>query len=139
VQVDAKHVTRHLDEAEKDEGRVSEAIEQVALADTILLNKTDLVSFHLCFGGGEGVVAAVFLCTEGGVGLERDEGDVSAAIERLALADTILLNKMDPVRGRRGGGEVSEWPCVCGCVGGGGQSCSRGGEVEGALSELLAK
>jgi G3E family GTPase len=41
--VDAKHVTRHLDEAEKDEGRVSEAIEQVALADTILLNKTDLV------------------------------------------------------------------------------------------------
>mgnify|MGYP001807812754 FL=1 len=44
LQVDAKHVSRHLNEAEKDEGRVSEAIEQVAMADTILLNKTDLVS-----------------------------------------------------------------------------------------------
>jgi G3E family GTPase len=36
-------VSRHLDEAERDAERVSEAIEQVAMADTILLNKTDLV------------------------------------------------------------------------------------------------
>lgn len=45
-QVDAKHVSRHLDEAESDPERVSEAVEQVALADTILLNKTDLVSLY---------------------------------------------------------------------------------------------
>lgn len=44
MQVDAKHVSRHLDEVEADAQRVSEAVEQVALADTILLNKTDLVS-----------------------------------------------------------------------------------------------
>lgn len=42
-QVDAKHVSRHLDEAESDPERVSEAVEQVAMADVILLNKTDLV------------------------------------------------------------------------------------------------
>jgi hypothetical protein len=37
-------VSRHLDEAESDAARVSEAVEQVAMADSILLNKTDLVS-----------------------------------------------------------------------------------------------
>lgn len=41
--VDAKHVSRHLDAAEADAERVCEAVEQVAMADTILLNKADLV------------------------------------------------------------------------------------------------
>ncbi|KAF8060481.1 Gspt2 [Scenedesmus sp. PABB004] len=41
--VDAKHVTRHLDAAEADPERVSEAVEQVAMADVIVLNKADLV------------------------------------------------------------------------------------------------
>ena len=36
--VDAKFVTRHLDE-EKGEGIVNEAVEQIAYADRILLNK----------------------------------------------------------------------------------------------------
>jgi len=40
--VDAKHVTQHLDE-DKGEGVVNEAVEQIAYADRILLNKTDLV------------------------------------------------------------------------------------------------
>lgn len=40
--VDAKHVGQHLDE-EKEEGVVNEAIAQVAYADRIILNKTDLV------------------------------------------------------------------------------------------------
>jgi G3E family GTPase len=40
--VDAKHVTRHLD-AKKEEGVVNEAVEQIAYADRILINKTDLV------------------------------------------------------------------------------------------------
>ncbi len=41
--VDAAHVLRHLDEI-KPQGVENEAIEQVAFADRIILNKTDLVS-----------------------------------------------------------------------------------------------
>ena len=41
--VDAKHIEQHLDEV-KPEGVENEAVEQVAFADRILLNKTDLVS-----------------------------------------------------------------------------------------------
>merc|ERR1712113_496352 len=40
--VDAKHLVTHLDE-EKPEGVENEAVEQVAFADRILLNKCDLV------------------------------------------------------------------------------------------------
>ena len=40
--IDAKHIEQHLDEA-KPEGAENEAIEQVAFADRLLLNKTDLV------------------------------------------------------------------------------------------------
>ena len=48
--VDAKHVMRHLDE-QKPEGVVNEALAQVAYADRIILNKTDLVGdgSHLSF------------------------------------------------------------------------------------------
>merc|ERR1719401_720071 len=41
--VDAKHIEQHLDE-EKPEGVENESVEQLAFADRILLNKTDLVS-----------------------------------------------------------------------------------------------
>jgi len=41
--VDAKHIEQHLDE-EKAEGAENEAVEQVAFADRLLLNKTDLVT-----------------------------------------------------------------------------------------------
>jgi len=41
--VDAKHIVQHLDE-EKPEGVENEAVEQLAFADRILLNKTDLVT-----------------------------------------------------------------------------------------------
>ena len=40
--VDAKHITQHLDEV-KPEGVENESVEQLAFADRILLNKTDLV------------------------------------------------------------------------------------------------
>ncbi len=53
-QVDAKHVVHHLDE-EKPEGVVNEAVEQIAYADRIVLNKTDLV----CGGWGSGGRAMV--------------------------------------------------------------------------------
>jgi G3E family GTPase len=41
--IDAKHIELHLDE-EKPEGVENEAVEQVAFADRLLLNKIDLVS-----------------------------------------------------------------------------------------------
>merc|ERR1711937_564514 len=41
--IDAKHIEQHLDE-EKPEGAENESVEQVAFADRMLLNKTDLVS-----------------------------------------------------------------------------------------------
>ncbi len=40
--VDAKHIGQHLDERKPD-GVVNEALSQVAYADRIILNKTDLV------------------------------------------------------------------------------------------------
>jgi G3E family GTPase len=40
---DAKHLNQHLDE-KKPEGAINEALQQVAFADKILLNKVDLVS-----------------------------------------------------------------------------------------------
>ena len=41
--VDAKHIEKHLDE-EKPEGAENEAVEQVAFADRLLVNKIDLVT-----------------------------------------------------------------------------------------------
>lgn len=41
--VDAKHIVQHLDEVKPD-GAVNEAVQQVAFADVLILNKTDLVS-----------------------------------------------------------------------------------------------
>jgi G3E family GTPase len=41
--VDAKHIAQHLEE-EKPEGVENESVEQIAFADVIMLNKTDLVS-----------------------------------------------------------------------------------------------
>merc|ERR1712054_429991 len=41
--IDAKHIEQHLDQ-EKPEGAENEAVEQVAFADRMLLNKTDLVT-----------------------------------------------------------------------------------------------
>ena len=41
--VDAKHIMEHLQE-EKPEGVENESVEQIAFADRIILNKTDLVN-----------------------------------------------------------------------------------------------
>ncbi|BDA43962.1 COBW domain-containing protein 1 [Coccomyxa sp. Obi] len=41
--VDAKHIEQHLDD-EKPEGVENESVEQLAFADVVLLNKTDLVT-----------------------------------------------------------------------------------------------
>ena len=44
--VDAKHVERRLD-AEVGEEFVNEAVQQIAYADRIILNKTDLVGLRV--------------------------------------------------------------------------------------------
>ena len=41
--VDVKHVEQHLDDKQKSPEAVNEAVEQIAYADRILLNKVDLV------------------------------------------------------------------------------------------------
>jgi G3E family GTPase len=46
--VDAKHISRHLDE-KKPDGVVNEAMEQIAYADRIVLNKIDLVSKQVAY------------------------------------------------------------------------------------------
>lgn len=55
-------MSRHLDEAEADAQRVSEAVEQVALADTILLNKTDLVRLCVVTHGAKTCWTTCELC-----------------------------------------------------------------------------
>eukprot|EP00873_Tetraselmis_striata_P021082 jgi/Tetstr1/441346/TSEL_029597.t1 len=40
--VDSKHIVQHLDE-KKEDGIINESVQQIAFADRILLNKTDLV------------------------------------------------------------------------------------------------
>jgi G3E family GTPase len=45
--VDAAHVERHLDRKLEEPDAANEAVEQIAYADRILLNKVDLVSTTL--------------------------------------------------------------------------------------------
>ena len=56
--VDAKHVEQHLDE-EKPEGAENEAVEQVAFADRIILNKVDLVPDEADLQRVEGRIRAI--------------------------------------------------------------------------------
>ena len=46
--VDAKHVHKRLDD-EVAEGAINEALEQIAYADRLILNKTDLVRWAPSF------------------------------------------------------------------------------------------
>ncbi|KAK2651731.1 hypothetical protein Ddye_011587 [Dipteronia dyeriana] len=95
--VDAKHAGFHLDEV-KPKGVVNEAIEQIAYADRIIVNKTDLVSEpqvaslverikninrmaylkHTEFGK----VNLDYVLGIGGFDLERIESSVSAEVEK---------------------------------------------------------
>jgi len=56
--VDAKHIMQHLEE-EKPEGVENESVEQVAFADRILLNKTDLVPDEAELAALEGKLKAI--------------------------------------------------------------------------------
>jgi G3E family GTPase len=56
--VDAKHIMERLAEVKTD-GAVNEAIEQIAFADKILLNKTDLVSDDAKLAAIEGEIKSI--------------------------------------------------------------------------------
>ena len=59
--VDAKHVHKRLDD-EVPAGAINEALEQIAYADRIILNKTDLV--RLSAAAGFGQTAAETTCQQ---------------------------------------------------------------------------
>lgn len=52
--VDAKNVERHLDDDKIKPGAVNEALQQIAYADRVILNKTDLVRFEILPSKEEG-------------------------------------------------------------------------------------
>ena len=73
--IDAKHIEEHLDE-EKPEGTENEAVEQVAFADVMLLNKIDLVPEEAALTRLEARLrqlnqwAPIIRCQDAGVGLD---------------------------------------------------------------------
>ena len=60
--VDAKNVERHLDEEKSDKGVVNEALQQIAYADRIVLNKTDLVGLRPSVQFSPQTYLRAFLC-----------------------------------------------------------------------------
>jgi G3E family GTPase len=80
--VDAKHIIQHLDD-EKPEGVENEAVEQIAFADRILLNKCDLVDSE--------------------AELEEIEKRIRAINEKVAIKRTVNSKvEMDYVMGIKG-------------------------------------
>jgi G3E family GTPase len=96
VMVDAKHVERQLN-AKKPEGVVNEAVAQVAFADRLLLNKTDLVSKADVARvearlRGINPFAPVQRCTRGDVSVDRVLGIYGFDLQRALKVSPELLN-----------------------------------------------
>lgn len=92
---DAKHIGLHLEE-EKPDGAVNEAVQQVAFADRILLNKIDLVSDTELAAVMEQVrsingVAEVIKTTNSVVDLDKVLGVSSFSIEKTLEVDPDFL------------------------------------------------
>jgi G3E family GTPase len=93
--VDAQHIMDRLDE-EKPEGVENEAVEQVAFADRILLNKTDLVSDDKLVEieerlGKMNSQARVFRCQYGGVDPELLLNMSAFSLDRILEMDPEFL------------------------------------------------
>ncbi|GLC69806.1 hypothetical protein PLESTF_000882500 [Pleodorina starrii] len=93
--VDSKHVTQHLNEVKPD-GVVNEAVQQVAFADKILLNKTDLVSAEELEEVRERIKhinkpAEVIECQRSAVDVSRLLGINAFSLERLLAMDPEFL------------------------------------------------
>lgn len=85
--VDSKHVELHLNEV-RPEGTVNEAVQQVAYADKILLNKTDLVTPHELSEVRSVIrsingVAEIITCQNSRVPLEKLLGLSAFSIEKM--------------------------------------------------------
>ncbi|HEX4291378.1 MAG TPA: GTP-binding protein [Trebonia sp.] len=97
--VDAAHVLRHLDEA-RPAGVENEAVEQVAFADRIILNKTDLVS-AAALDEVRGRLRAVNAAAEiipaarAGVELERILDVGAFDLTRVLESDPVFLTDTD--------------------------------------------
>lgn len=96
---DAKHLLQHLDE-EKPEDVVNEAVQQVAFADRILLNKVDLVSKeHLdlvkrrirAINAGADIIE----CSYAQVDLDKVLGVHAFSLDRLLVKDPDFLDDGD--------------------------------------------
>ena len=98
--VDAKHIEQHLDER-KPAGVVNEAAAQVAFADRLLLNKTDLVSDAECDRlearlRAINALAPIVRTTHSSVGVERVLGIHGFDLERALQASPGLLDTATP-------------------------------------------
>ncbi|EFJ51795.1 hypothetical protein VOLCADRAFT_103294 [Volvox carteri f. nagariensis] len=93
--VDAKHVMQHLNDVKPD-GVVNEAVQQVAFADKILLNKTDLVSAEELEDVKERIKhinkpVEVIECQHSAVDVSRLLGINAFSLERLLAMDPEFL------------------------------------------------
>lgn len=95
--VDAKHILQHLDE-KKPEGVENESVEQLAFADRILLNKTDLVAEPAELDQIEGRIKAIngqapiFRCQHGNVEAQHLVNLHAFDIERALQMDSEFLD-----------------------------------------------
>ena len=95
--VDAKHIVQHLDE-EKPEGAENEAVEQVAFADRLLLNKIDLMGDDAAIAQVESRLreinkyAPIMRCQNAAVGMEHVLNLKAFELSRVrGLASSLLV------------------------------------------------
>eukprot|EP00976_Prorocentrum_cordatum_P062230 1176639-Prorocentrum_minimum.AAC.2 len=93
--VDCKHIKQHLDEVKPDNA-VNEAVQQVAFADRVLLNKTDLVSAEELEAvrgtiGSINKFAELIECKNSAVDLSKILGVNSFSIENTLEVDPEFL------------------------------------------------
>jgi G3E family GTPase len=95
--VDTKHITQHLDEV-KPEGVVNEAVQQIAFADKILLNKLDLVTEEQKLkvakrvkGINKGV--EILECIQSRVDLDKLLGINAFSLDKLLAEDPDFLDE----------------------------------------------
>ena len=95
--VDALHIEQHLDEVKEEAGVENEAIEQVALADRLLLNKIDLVPDEASLRRIEGrlkalnTFAPIVRCQDASVSLSHVFGINAFALDRVLERDPAFL------------------------------------------------
>ena len=112
--VDAKHIEQHLDEV-KPEGVENEAIEQVALADRLLLNKIDLVPEEADLRSVEARLqqlnryAPIVRCENASVALEHVFGIQAFELERALERDSAFLRVDDERPARQGQPVLAPW------------------------------